>query len=198
MENQNLPPNTFDNNFGANQIPMSTKIPTALKVFCILSIIWCSLSMLSSAYGIKYLFQSDESIYKEVDNMAIVYEKMGQSIDTESMFTQLKNSGLQNLINLVLNVFSLIGVIWMLKGMKKGLIVYAIAELLPWLSIFLFGGLDGLKNNPGMKMFGGGGMVIIVAIFVFMIIIDLVFIFLYRHFLNQHHANLDKIAAQTV
>ncbi len=199
MENQSLPPNTFDNNFGTNQIqkPISTKIPDGLKVFCILSIVWCSLAMLSSLYGMKYLFQSDDSIYKEVDKMAQLYEKMGQSFDQDATFNQLKDSGLQNLIALVLNIFSLIGVIWMLKGLKKGLIVYAVAELLPWLSIFLLGGTEALKNNPGIKMMGNGGLAIAIIMFVFMIVIDLAFIFLYRHFLNKHHANLAAAAAQT-
>jgi hypothetical protein len=158
------------------------KRPEFLKVLCILSFIGVGIILLMSLAGIPKLFQSPEMRMAEMEQMEQIspgfMEKMAP-IMNDPNYTLKATS--KFILDLLLNITSLIGVIQMWKLRKKGFYFYLAGELLPYVTSVIFAGQSmGMLNSlPPMIMN-------IAYVFIaLMVILDLVFIFMYSRNLKH-------------
>ncbi len=145
-----------------------------LTVLCVLSFIMCALTIISSVMNIAQ--NSPESHQRSVEQIRTINPVMADQMeDTFLMMESNTYLKLSPYINLVFMLGSFLGVMMMWKLNKKGFYIYAVAEILPYIS-YLF--VDASKISvPGLS--AGMGATVMMVSLVFMILCDLVFVFLY-------------------
>jgi hypothetical protein len=150
------------------------KRPQLLTVLCVLSFIMCAFTIISTIMNIAQ--NSPESHQKSVEQIRSFNPAMADQMeDTFLMMESNTYLKLSPYINLVFMLGSFLGVMMMWKLNKKGFYIYAVAEILPYIS-YLF--IDANKMSiPGVS--AGMGATIMMVSLVFMILCDLVFVFLY-------------------
>jgi hypothetical protein len=165
-----------------NLIP--NEIPSGLKTLCILSFVMCGIMLLMNLLGLRNFVISDSEIEQSYDMMQQF--NSGFSMDYDEYANSIRVGAWNNLLTLVLNIGSLVGVILMYKMKKKGFMIYAISEFVPYLTMIFFSG-------QSSKMFGGdffkvSGMsmqtLVIISITI-MVLIDGLFVFLYSRHLKS-------------
>lgn len=147
--------------------------PEFLKILCILSFVGCGLMILVGALGTVCLALGESTIDKIWPQIAASSPEMAE-VDPYVFFHGI---GMACLYSLIANVFSLIGVIMMWKLEKIGVLIYAIAELVP---NFISSDIGIEKDNSY------GGMI-------FMTLLDLVFIIMYlvnMKYMNKKNNNM--------
>ena len=141
-----------------------------LTVLCVLSFIMCAITIITTAINIMQ--DTPESHQKSIEQIRTINPAAADQM--ENTFLMMENNTYLKLspyFNLVFMLGSFLGVMMMWKLNKKGFYIYAVAEILPYIS-YLF--VDGSKMaipglSPALMMVG----------LVFMILCDLVFVFLY-------------------
>jgi hypothetical protein len=156
--------------FNPNTNPLPEK-PEFLKILCILSFVGCGISILLFGLGIMTLGLNEEAI-NSVWATAKQSQPKLENLDPVAFFHQV---GIVSLYNFILNIISLLGVIFMWRLNKMGLLVYAAAEIAA--------NFFGLSMNTGEESTSNGGTI-------FMIALDLVFIVMYA--LNLKHMNKEN------
>ena len=153
--------NTSDNSLA----PLPER-PDFLKVLCIISFVWCGIMILVFSLGLISLFLGEEMINTMWEKILESQPKL-ESIDRFEFFHEF---GMTCVYNLIGNIVSLIGVIFMWRLNKIGFFIYAIAEL----AVNFFG----VDVNTAEQSSSHAGLI-------FMFVIDTVFIVLYA--LNLKH-----------
>lgn len=162
--------NNLNGQFNANLNSLPEK-PEFLKILCILSFVGCGISIILFGLGIMTLGLNEEAI-----NSFWVTVKQSQpkleNLDPVAFFRQV---GIVSLYNFILNIISLLGVIFLWRLNKMGLLIYAAAEIAA--------NFFGLSMNTGEESASYGGTI-------FMIVLDLIFIVMYA--LNLKHMNKEN------
>jgi hypothetical protein len=150
------------------------KRPQLLTVLCVLSFIMCGFTIISTVMNIAQ--NSPESHQRSVEQIRTINPAMADQMeDTFAMMESNIYLKLSPYINLIFMLGSFLGVMMMWKLNKTGFYIYAVAEILPYIS-YLF--VDASKMSiPGVS--AGMGATIMMVSLVFMILCDLVFVFLY-------------------
>ena len=150
------------------------KRPQLLTVLCVLSFIMCAFTIISTVMSIAQ--DSPESHQRSVEQIRTINPAMADQMeDTFAMMESNTYLKLSPYINLVFMLGSFLGVMLMWKLNKKGFYIYAVAEILPYIS-YLF--VDASKMSvPGLS--AGMGATLMMVGLIFMILCDLVFVFLY-------------------
>ncbi len=150
------------------------KRPQLLTVLCVLSFVMCAFTIISSAMNIVQ--NTPENHQQSVEQLRTINPVMADQM--EDMYATMESNiylKLSPYFNLVFMLGSLLGVIMMWNLNKKGFYIYAVAEILPYIS-YLF--VDGSKISiPGLSP-GTGALFMMVSL-ILMILCDLVFVFLY-------------------
>ena len=155
------------------------KRPQLLTVLCVLSFIMCAFTIISTVVSIAQ--DSPESHQRSVEQIRTINPAMADQMeDTFLMMESNTYLKLSPYINLVFMLGSFLGVMLMWKLNKKGFYIYAVAEILPYIS-YLF--VDASKMSvPGLS--AGMGATLMMVGLIFMILCDLIFVFLYSRNLN--------------
>ncbi len=150
--------------------PSKTALPGGLNVLTILTFIWCAIQFGSSVWSFfsaKTSFENKDKVLEQMNSDAM--PKWAKSMmGNPAHFEQIVTKSYENripivLLSLVAVALCFIGALQMRKLKKQGFILYAIGELLPFLTLLLF---------IGAFSFSGVGFYVI-AFFA------LLFIFLY-------------------
>ncbi len=147
------------------------KRPDFLNVLCILSFICCGLMILMGIWGVM---QSMTVPSADEIQMQEMMARMNPDADMSAL-TQRDPTG--QVIGLLFQVLSLVGVIMMWKLKKVGFYIYTAAELLPYPATFLTSGAKSATAIVGAL--GQTFESIVYVVIALVVIIDLVFIFLY-------------------
>jgi hypothetical protein len=91
----------------------------------------------------------------------------------------------QILIDLLVNIGSILAAVMMWKLNRVGLLIYAICELIPAITNIAFGGASMAAIMPLINLSGMDPMVLFYSSIVLTVVIDLVFVFLYHLGLKQ-------------
>jgi hypothetical protein len=146
------------------------KRPQLLTVLCVLSFIMCAFTIISTAMNIMQ--NTPESHQKSVEQIRTINPAMADQM--ENTFLMMENNTYLKLspyFNLLFMLGSFLGVMMMWNLNKKGFYIYAVAEILPYIS-YIF--VDASKMSiPGLSP------ALMMAALVFSILCDLVFVFLY-------------------
>jgi len=140
--------------------------PDFLQVLCILSFVWCGLMILVFSLGLTTLFLSEDLINNIWERVLETQPKL-ENFDRFEFFHQV---GMTCIYNLIGNIVSLIGVIFMWRLNKIGFFIYTIAEL----AVNFFG----MDVNSSEQLSSHAGLI-------FMLLIDTVFIIMYA--INLKH-----------
>lgn len=150
------------------------KRPQLLTVLCVLSFIMCAFTIIFSTKDIMQ--NTPENHQKTVEQIRTLNPAMADQM--ENTYIMMENNTYLKLspyFNLLFMLGSFLGVIMMWNLNKKGFYMYAIAEILPYIS-YIF--IDFSKMSiPGLSASTGATFFMIFLIF--MILCDLVFVFLY-------------------
>ncbi len=167
-----------------NNFEQKKEVHSNLKVLCILSYVWIGLSFLGVAFG---LFTALTMTEEKREAVADLYNNMNPG-SGDAMVDQMKYAIPQNLSSLALLVVSLFGIIMMNKLNRKGLIVYAIGELAGYILMFFMGGIAAMTS--AFKSFLGESTATTMglAIVGIMLVLDLLFIYLYKNGLDKSNA----------
>lgn len=141
--------------------------PEFLKILCILSFIASGLMILIYLIGSFCLSLSEEMV-SEAWTKVVESQPQLENVSATEFFHEV---GMVSLYGLIINIFSLAGVIMMWRLEKIGFFIYAIAELAI--------NFVGMNIDMGQEKSYGG--------MIFSIVIDLVFIVLYA--VNLKHMN---------
>lgn len=169
-ENINL-----ENNF--NEAPKRSQF---LTVLCVLSFVMCGISFLS---GIWSIYQSSpETMQQNIEQVRTVNPEMADRMEDQIIEMQSNPySKVAPYLSLVYTLLSFLGVMMMWNLTKKGFYIYAIAEILPYTGFILMG-----KNSLSMMgPPGSGGTMIAMAVMVFMVVVDVIFVALYARNLKD-------------
>jgi hypothetical protein len=162
--------NNVTDQFNPNAIPLTEK-PEFLKIICILSFVGCGISLLMYGLGTMALGFNEEAINSVWGSITQSQPKL-ENLDPVAFFRQV---GLVSVYNLILNIMSLLGVIFMWRLNKIGFFIYAAAEIAA--------NFFGLSMNTGQESASYGGIIL-------MILLDLIFIVMYA--LNLKHMNKEN------
>lgn len=174
--------NNFDNQF-VNDIAAPPKRPTFLKVLCILTFIWASITILFSLIGGLVCLGINEEQAAEVgEKMTEAYPNM--QINVENWAEFFPSIAKVLLITALFNAASLVGAIMMWRLNKIGFFIYSVAEL----GVYLIG-----MNTVAQTEGGQGGSI---GGLVFKVIIDLAFIGMYAANLKAMNKNASTPQAQ--
>lgn len=160
MENQ------FDNTL-VNEMSGGATRPGFLKVLCILSFVGSGLMIIAFALGTVCLGLSEETVASVWDKVVVSQPELKDG-DPMSFFHSI---GMLCVYNLILNIFSVIGVIMMWRLNKIGFFIYLAAELLSNFTAYAVGLTDFARSSSGQLIFNLG--------------VDMVFIVMYA--LNLKH-----------
>ncbi len=167
-----------------NNFEQKREVHSNLKVLCILSYVWIGLSFLGAVYS---LFSAITMTEEKREAVAEVYNNLKPG-SGDALINQMKYAVPQNLSNLVLLVVSLFGVIMMNKLNRKGLIVYAIGELAGYILMFFMGGIAAMTSVFESFIGESSATAIGVVIVGILLILDLLFIYLYKNSLDKSNA----------
>lgn len=150
------------------------KRPQLLTVLCVLSFIMCAFTVISTIMNIAQ--SSPESHQRSVEQIRTINPAMADQMeDTFLMMESNAYLKLSPYINLVFMLGSFLGVMMMWKLNRNGFYIYAVAEILPYIS-YLF--IDASKMSiPGLS--AGMGSALVMVGLILSILCDLVFVFLY-------------------
>jgi len=127
MEQQNLNTNVAEK-----------KLPSFLKVLCILSYIGCGLAFIMGLYNL-FTFQS------QIDAMKGFGGMFGGSELGDALDALIKYGQVYYIINIVATILCFVGVLMMWKLKKTGYYIYIIGEIAPAIASFaLLGGFGAL------------------------------------------------------
>lgn len=177
----NLETGAFD---AAMQTP---KRPQFLTVICILSFVWCGLSVLLGIWGI--IRNTPENMQESIEQVRSINPQMADQMEQqmldaqESVYMQVSPY-----LNFVYLLISFLGVLMMWKLNKKGFYIYLAGELIPYLGFIVAG-------KQMMAMMGGGGMMksLGVVMLILMVVFDAAFIIMYG--LNLKHMREESTAS---
>lgn len=147
-----------------------------LTVLCILSFIMCGITFLSGFWGI--LQSTPEAQQKNIEQFRTINPEMADQMENQMIEMESNPfSKIAPYLGLVYTLLSFLGVMMMWNFSRKGFYIYAIAEILPY-SSFIF------MNQIAMKIPGlpAGAMTFVL---VFMIVVDVLFVFLYSRNLKE-------------
>lgn len=162
---------TIDNESNEMNSQMPQR-PEFLKILCILSFIASGLMILIYLIGSFCLTLSEEMV-SEAWEKVVESQPQLENVSATEFFHEL---GMVSLYGLIINIFSLAGVVMMWRLEKIGFFIYAIAEL-----AVNFVGMD--IDMGQEKSYGG---------LIFSIIIDLAFIIMYAvnlKYMNKKNKN---------
>ena len=164
---------SIDNSF--EQAMQEPKRPQMLTVICILTFIWCGLSILFGIWGI--IQNTPEHMAESVDQVRQFSPEMADQME-EQMLSMQDNVYMQisPYLNFVYILLSFLGGFMMWKLQKKGFYLYLAGELLPYLG-FLVAGKEtmAMMGSAG----GGAGQIAGAVMIVLMLIFDAAFIIMY-------------------
>lgn len=148
--------------------------PQLLTVICILSFVMSLFNIASSAIGLIY--NSPDRQRQQIEQLKTVSPEMADSLENNliAMESNMYLKYSQHL-NIVYNLLAFLGVLMMWNFNKNGFYIYSVAEILPYIS-YIFTDMSSF-SIPGIPA-GSAATYMMVAL-IFMIIIDLVFVFLY-------------------
>jgi hypothetical protein len=165
-----------------NNFEQKREVHSNLKVLTILSYVWIGISFILAVIGAitaVTMAGRTEELAESMNNM-----NPGSG---DAMIDSMKYALPNNLINMALLVVSLIGVIMMNKLNRKGLIIYSIGELAGYLTMFFFGGIATMTASFKPLM-GDNAAAMGYGILGVLVILDLLFIFLYKNGLDKSNA----------
>jgi hypothetical protein len=167
-----------------NNYEQRREVHSNLKVLCILSYVWIGIALVMTVIGmIAMMAMGSNTVEQLAEQMNNTNPGSG-----DAYLESAKYAVPQQLSGIALLVVSLVGVIMMHKLNRKGLIIYSIGELAGYLTMFLFGGVAA-SMGPLKSMIGEtAGPIVIYGAFAVMIILDLLFIFLYKNGLDKSNA----------
>lgn len=160
------------------------EMPSGLKTLCILSFVMCGLMLLINLLGLRNFVLSDAEIEQSYDMMQQFNSSF--SMDYDEYAQSIRTGAWNNLLSLVLNIGSLVGVIMMYKLKRKGFFIYAISEFVPYLTMF-FMSANSTKMMGGdfLKVAGLSPIALMIISMSIMMIIDGLFVFLYSKHLKS-------------
>jgi hypothetical protein len=142
--------------------------PEFLKILCILSFIACGLMILLYTFG-SFCLALNEEMVNGIWEKVVESNQQLENVNPMDFFHEF---GMVCVYSLIINVFSLLGVIMMWRLERIGFFIYTIAELSS-----NFVSMD-LNMGEESKSYGG---------LIFSVVIDLAFIVMY--FMNLKHMN---------
>lgn len=165
--------------------------PTFLKVLCILTFIGVGFLLIFSAMGFNKTFLLSEDEKTNLRDMTVQQVvQMNPSIEEEVIYEILlegeKYEKPNWIIGLVCSLLSLTGALLMWNLKKIGFHLYSAGEILSYVLILAFFGMDGF--NSGMRaasLWGGFASTLASATFVIAIAFDIAFIAMYA--MNLKH-----------
>lgn len=132
------------------------KLPTFLKVLCILTFVGAGLGIIGAIYAM--LMQGFTLRMLENSGGAYQSNPFLSSIDNSAYISALKKWGqINNLLALLGSVLCLAGALFMWKMKKNGFFIYIFGQILPFIGIYgLMGGLMPNSGGPlaGLTMLG--------------------------------------------
>jgi hypothetical protein len=166
-----------------NNFEQTRTVHSNLKVLTILSYVWIAISFILAIIGVF----SAMTMGAKAEEMAEQLNNMNPG-SGDSYLETMKYAIPQNLSNMVLLVVSLVGVIMMNKLNRKGLIIYSIGELAGYGLMFFFGGIGAMTGAFKSFMGEGSAAAMGYGIVALMVVLDLLFIFLYKNGLDKSNA----------
>lgn len=146
------------------------KRPQLLTVLCVLSFIMCATTIIMNVMNI--IQNTPENQQKNIEQIRAVSPAMADQM--EDTYIMMENNSYLKLtpyFTLLFMLGSFLGVMMMWNLNKKGFYIYAVAEILPYIS-YIF--VDANKMSiPGLSP------ALMMVALVFSILCDLVFVFLY-------------------
>jgi hypothetical protein len=167
-----------------NNYEQRREVHSNLKVLCILSYVWIGIALIMTVIGmVAMMAMGSDTVEQLAEQMNNTNPGSG-----DAYMETAKNAVPQQLSGIALLVVSLIGVIMMHKLNRKGLIIYSIGELAGYVTMFLFGGAAA-SMGPLKSIIGEtSGNAIMYGGIAVMLILDLLFIFLYKNGLDKSNA----------
>jgi hypothetical protein len=166
-----------------NNFEQKREVHSNLKVLCILSYVWIGISFILAIIGVVTAVTMSGRTEELAESMNNINPGSG-----DAMADSMKYAMPNNLVNIALLVVSLIGVIMMNKLNRKGLIIYSIGELAGYATMFLFGGIATMTASFKSFMGEGSAAAMGYGIIAILVVLDLLFIFLYKNGLDKSNA----------
>jgi hypothetical protein len=157
----------------------------SLKMLCVLSYVWISISLITQIGFFIFLFLIFNNQGDFWDELIHVLKGGHSDLDRD-----LKVIAWMYILNFLMLIIALIGVVLMHKKNEIGLIVYSIGELAIYLILLFSGGLSRLV----ILLEGGGGsysgIALVYGSLALLLIADFIFIFLYFRALEKAKGKL--------
>lgn len=167
--------NTFQSDSFAEEQFDAPKRPQFLTVLCILSFIGIGLVLAFTLIGM--VMNTPERQAEQIEQLRQISPSMAEQMEDQLLAQQDSVMyKIQNYINILFLIGSLLGVIQMWNLKKTGFLIYTVAELIPYL-FMIAGGKEMMQAFGSM---GGGGMeALAYGTIVLMFIFDAAFVIMY-------------------
>ena len=154
-----------------------TKVPKTLKTLGILSLIMGGLVILISLWSLKKDFLPSEQDNLDREKVLEMVQQQNPMDGYEKAVKILDDQGTVNIVTLLVQIISVIGVVMMLKLKKNGFYFYLVGELISYLILII---LFGITSLAGIAVAYGGLIQTIGFIVAGLVVVqDIVFIVLY-------------------
>lgn len=151
-----------------------------LTVLCILSFIMCGIKLLTSAYNIYQ--NSTEAMQNSIEKIRSINPEMADQM--ENNMIEMQNNTYLKLspyFEIIFTLLSFMAVLMMWNFKKSGFYLYSVVEILPYISLFFLNTKSIVI--PGLSESSSASIMVFGTIF--MILMDLLFVFLYYRNLKE-------------
>lgn len=151
-----------------------------LTVLCVLSFIMCGIKLLTSVYNIYQ--NSTEAMQHSIEQIRSINPEMADQMEN-NMIEMQSNMYLKlsPYFEIIFTLLSFIAVLMMWNFKKSGFYLYSVVEILPYVSLFFVS--TNSITIPGLSASSSASIMVFGTIF--MILMDLLFVFLYYRNLKE-------------